>query len=391
MPYVTLPIIPVYQQITLMDILCGEVAIRDTPIVLNETNTKTRYVDVLQPRFLQQFNLQRMAFSLKRFNTKHRELFEADRASLYHSFFIPKRTGGVRRIDAPCPDLMTALRELKTIFEREFSPSTHRATLYHTSAFAYIPGRSVVDALKRHQGNKSNWFLKLDFSNFFGSTTREFTMAMLKRIFPFNMMFTDCERMTNLEKAIDLCFLSGGLPQGTPISPMLTNLVMLPVDYEISRALRALEAPTKENPSGNSFVYTRYADDILISAKRGFNFREVQDALRKTLAQFQAPYRFKEEKTRYGSRAGQNWNLGLMINKDNEITVGHKRKRRLRAAIDSYMTGKEPWDYHDVKVLAGQINYYNMVEPKYIEEIMSYYGQKYGESVMERIKRDLSA
>lgn len=390
MPYVTLPIMPVFQQLTLDQILYGEVPIRETPIFWNETNTRTKYVKTLKRRFTSQFDFYRMASLLHQFNQKHRRLFEAERSDLYTTFLLPKKSGGTRRIDAPNDDLMTALRELKNIFEKEFSPSKHRPSLYHTTAFAYVKGRCHKDSLVRHQKNKSHWYLKLDFTNFFGSTTKAFVMNMLKRIFPFSEMFSRASWERELDQAIDLCFLNGGLPQGTPISPMLTNLIMLPIDYEICRGLRRMEQPTETRPDGNSFVYTRYADDITISGKRSFQFREVQDMIRTVLDHFEAPYVWKEEKTHYGSRAGNNWNLGLMINKDNQITIGWERKRRLRAVIDDYMTRHEKWSVHDVQVLAGQINYYTSVEPEYIDGVMRYYSEKYGSSVMRRIKLDLA-
>ena len=384
MPYITLPMSPRVQQLTFDMILAGEVRICNVPVEWNETNTRTRFANRLDDKFLQQFNFYEMKEKLQGFNRKHETLFQADRQSLYDSFFIPKKSGGRRRIDAPCPELMTALRELKDIFERELSPSRNRPCHYHTTASAYIRGRSVVDALKRHQRNKSFWFLKLDFSDFFGSTTEAFVLSQMRQIFPFDMLMEIPSARQELERAVSLCFLHGRLPQGTPISPMLTNLVMLPIDYELNRKLRRFGEENR-----NRFVYTRYADDILISARRDFRVSSVKDPLRETLRQFNAPYRCKEEKTRYGSRAGRNWNLGLMLNKDNQITVGWQKKKRLRAVIDDYMLRHETWDLHDVQVLAGQINYFTMVEPEYMEGIMAYYAGKYGESPMTRIRRDL--
>ena len=390
MPYITLPIMPAYPQITLLDILSGDVPVARAPVAFDDTSTRTHYTEYLKPRFREQYDFFNMANLLMLFNKNHSGLFEKDRESLYNTWLIPKKTGGVRRIDEPHPELMVALRELKTIFETEFSPSKNRFSLYHTSAFAYVPGRCHKDTLVKHQGNKSWWFLGLDFSNFFGSTTKEFTLRMLKQIFPFSEMFKYTTHRKELEKAIDLCFLNGGLPQGTPISPMLTNIVMLPIDYEICRELRKMESPTAENPSGNSFVYTRYADDITISAKRSFQYRKVQEIITNVLKKFEAPYVFKEEKTSYGSRAGRNWQLGLMLNKDNKITIGSERKHRFRATIDNYITNHDKWTLHDVQVLAGNISYYMSVEPDYMNGSLSYYSEKYGVNIMGLIKRDLA-
>ena len=67
--------------------------------------------------------------------------------------------------------------------------------------------------------------------------------------------------------------------------------------------------------TGNHYVYTRYADDILISSKSNFNWQELVNTLKGVL---QPQFTIKDEKTRYGSTAGRNWNLGLMVNKDNQ-------------------------------------------------------------------------
>ena len=184
---------------------------------------------------------------LRDFNNTHAPLFEVERKSLYNSFKIPKQSGGLRPIDAPTKPLMEALRQLKAILEIQFR------ALYHTSAFAYVRGRCTVDSLKRHQQRESRWFVKLDFTNFFGSTTLDFVMSQLSMIFPFSEVMKSDEGKAQLTRAMSLCFLNGGLPQGTPISPLLTNLIMIPIDHQISNTLR--------DYNKQQFVYTRYADD----------------------------------------------------------------------------------------------------------------------------------
>ena len=139
---------------------------------------------------------------------------------------------GYRRIDAPKYELSYALRQLKDIFEEKYN------MLYHTSAFAYVKGRSTLDAVKRHQKNESKWFAKYDLSNFFGNTTVEFVVKMFSMIFPFSEIVKTDEGKNALETAISLCMLNGGLPQGTPISPMITNIMMIPVDFVLTKTLR---------------------------------------------------------------------------------------------------------------------------------------------------------
>ena len=161
---------------------------------------------------------------------------------------------------------------------------------------------------------------------------------------------------------------------------------MIAIDHKISNTLR--------NFDSRRFVYTRYADDLLISCKIDFNKDSVQKFISDTLAEFNAPFSIKHEKTRYGSSAGRNWNLGLMLNKNNEITIGHKRKKEFKAMLDNYMRARKSentWSRHDIQVLGGLISYYRMVEKDYIDYLLRQYSEKHGADVEQCIKADLSA
>lgn len=378
MPYITLMQSPMYRQISLDDILSGQVDVRKM-VTYNDTNTRTIFVKTVKQDFLQQFDIGTMINSLVRFNRVHDNLFRRKRADLYDTFYIPKKSGGVRRIDAPMPELKAALRELKALMETEMF------ALYHTSAFGYVKGRSTVSSIKRHQANQSRWFLKLDFSNFFGNTTLEFLMKTISNIFPFSEICKDKTGRVALQKALSLAFLNDGLPQGTPISPMITNLMMIPIDHRLYNALRDFD--------DHNFVYTRYADDLLISCRYNFEYHKVVKLVQDTLAQFSAPFSLKDEKTRYGSSAGSNWNLGVMLNKDNEITIGHKNKARFRAMINNYILDRRSgklWELHDLQVLMGLHQYYRMVEPTYIDSVIQFNNDKYRVDVLEMIKRDMA-
>lgn len=377
--YYTVPQSPIYHQISLEDLLAGNVANAGL-VRTNATNTRTTYQKYYDEKKFDDEKVCSLIYSLESFIRRHESLYEvSDRKELYHSFKIPKHSGGLRQIDAPLPPLKNALYELKDILENEFG------ALYHTSAFAYVKGRDTIASVKRHQANNSNWFLKTDLTDFFGSTTKEFVMAMLEQIFPFNLVCGWERGRKALDKAIDLGFLNGGLPQGTPLSPMLTNLIMIPIDYKLSNALH--------NYNGQQFIYTRYADDMLISSYKSFMFTEIVKLINDTLASFNAPYRIKDKKTRYGSRNGSNWNLGVMLNKDNEITIGHQKKKVFRAMLTNYALdrkNKTLWALEDVQHLQGLIAYYKMVEPEYVEAIINSINERRGVDIKSLIKRDLA-
>ena len=83
-----------------------------------------------------------------------------------------------------------------------------------------------------------------------------------------------------------------------------------------------------------------------------------------------------------------------MLNKDNEITIGHKKKKRFKAMLDGYIKAKRDgtgWDLYEVQVLSGLISYYRMIEKDYIDYVLGNYSSKHSFGIEESIKADLSA
>lgn len=379
MIYFTFPFTVRYPQMTLDDLLALDLTrFHDVHPIGKAGDTRTFVQDTVPPRLISYPKRAARVHALAAFVAKYESLYEVPRRDLYHSFSIPKRSGGCRPIDAPKEPLMLALRELKGIFETEFGAS------HHTSAFAYAKGRSAVSAVQRHQQNDSRWFLKLDCSNFFGTTTKEFTLRMLSLIWPFSDLMKDRTAKPILEKALDLAFLNDVLPQGTPLSPLLTNLVMIPFDQALTNTLRDFD--------GHHFIYTRYADDLTISCRYDFQWSAVSRLVEDTFRKFDAPYRLNYEKTHYGSCAGRNWILGVMYNKDRKITLGKKRKDALRASICDYVRKRDtesPWGYGELKSLDGTLSYFHSVEPEYTEQLLSHYHEKLGVDILPALRSDI--
>ena len=377
MVYITVMQSPIYHQMTLEEFLFQNFQAQ-TILNTNVSNTRTYAYETVSEHFTSRIDTDALIRKLVRFNEQTEALRAQERSTLYETFHIPKKSGGLRRIDAPKPELMNALRNLKTIFEEDFH------ALYHTSAFAYVKNRCTVDAVKRHQKNNSKWFGKLDLHDFFGSTTLDYVIKMFSMVFPFSEIVKFPNGEAELRKALDLAFLNGGLPQGTPISPLITNVMMIPVDYKLANAFRDFDK--------QRFIYTRYADDFIISSKVDFDVHRVEKLVVDTLHEFGAPFTINESKTRYGSSAGRNWNLGVMLNKDNEITVGHKKKRQFQSMLYNYITDKRKgisWPREDIQTMQGLHSYYRMVEPETIDAIVKHTNEKMETDVLRLIKDDL--
>ena len=368
--YITVNREPRVYQLTFEDIMYG---LDESKLALQKDtrDTTTWKVDAINRRLIEKTDFNAMQAALRGFVERYQDLIAVeDKSTLYRSFKIPKRSGGLRQIDAPNDELKRALYDLKMIFEKKFYMS------YHTAAFAYVHGRSTIDSVKRHQQNKSRWFLKTDMRHFFPSTSPEFLMKMLCMTFPFcAFVQDDWGNRERLEKALSLCFLNGGLPQGTPTSPMLTNALMIPIDHAISKMCHEYQP---------HLCYTRYADDILISSEYSFKWTDVQNKLIAILNSFEAPFSLHPDKTRYGSSAGRNWNLGVMLNAENKITIGHEKKKVFKAMVFQFMTDDAKgvaWGREDVQHFLGLISYYRMVEKESIDAILATYSAKFNKDV----------
>lgn len=272
----------------------------------------------------------------------------------YSTFFIPKKTGGLRTISAPNDELKSVLQIIQTTFEKVLKLKPHNC------AHAYVSGRNCLTDLKQHQQHKSRWFLKLDIKNFFPSCTKEYVLETLKDIYPLCFI-----KLEDLETILEVCFKDGVLPQGAPTSPLLSNLVMIPVDYNIDFFCKKAK-----------LAYTRYADDILISSK--YKAQCPKEVIKFIDSMFEkTPFKLKKEKTRYGSSSGRNWNLGLMLNKDNNITIGAVKKKYYKAMLYNLFTTHETWTKEDAYKLNGITSYYKSIEPKYIKDLIEKFETKY--------------
>jgi len=153
----------------------------------------------------------------------------------YQRFSIPKRHGGVRRIEAPGDQLKALQRK---VLWRLLEPLALRPCVT-----GFVRGRSIVDNARPHVGQ--GVVINLDLADFFGNITVEQVQAV------FTAHGWDQEAAAILAR---LCTSDGRLPQGAPTSPALSNLVCRRLDARLG----ALAARAQGQ-------YTRYADDLTFS------------------------------------------------------------------------------------------------------------------------------
>lgn len=357
------------QRIATTGVQLNMLAEENQHVTFNDDRTFTRTI-YTSGKSLMPYEKAHTLNQLRAFNRRYNAMMKLERSQLYRHYSIPKRSGGFRPIDDPCDELRVALTELKDILSQYIIP-------YHACAAAYIEGRSTITAVKRLMSIRPNNILHLDLHSFFPSTTLDFVINQMKKVYPFAVWMPD-EIFTNeLRKALSLAFLNNGLPQGTNISPFISNLMMVGFDHEMNRYARA-----------NDCVYTRYADDIYFSCYSEIDVNEIKRNVRNWISTNNASFTLNEEKTKLLRVGGPVYILGISIGADKKMSVGSDNKRFMKAAINNFCAAiKNGVEYNkeEAMELQGLLSYYKCIEEQYFCDLVRKYEQKYRISFKDSI------
>jgi retron-type reverse transcriptase len=284
-----------------------------------------------------------LAFNRKTANISH-----------YIRFKIPKKTGGERLISAPMPRLKRLQQWiLKQILEK---------LPIHPNAHGFCLNRSIVSNAQPHVG--SEIVINFDLKDFFPSISYRRVKGLFKSFgyselaaTIFALLSTEADReKVELDGVIyHVALEERYLPQGSPASPALTNLLCRCLDRRLT---------TMAEKQG--FVYTRYADDLTFSSSQ--DNPRVCNLLRgtETIVQ-QEGLMINQEKTRILRRGRQQEVTGIVVN--DKLSVDRKTLKKFRALL--YQIEKEglegkTWGKSSdiVASIKGFANFVAMVSPE---------------------------
>lgn len=228
----------------------------------------------------------------------------------YHTFTIPKRNGGTRTITAPNPET----KHLQRLILRRVLG----ALKAHPAAHGFERGRSTVTNAVRH--TQAFMVVKMDIRNYFQSTSAERIEEY------FGAIGWDKPAAALLTR---LTTHKGGLPQGAPTSPRLSNLVNWRLDMSLTGLAEKARA-----------TYTRYADDMTFSLQS--DDRQalfcITDITRDVLYDF--GYQVHWRKTLHLRRYHQRQTVtGIVVN--DGLSVPREVRRRLRAIEHRLSRGEQ--------------------------------------------------
>ncbi|MBS9770722.1 MAG: RNA-directed DNA polymerase [Trichodesmium erythraeum GBRTRLIN201] len=262
----------------------------------------------------------------------------------YRKYSILKKNGSKRFLSEPLP----SLKEIQ-IFILTNILSSIKVSRY---AKAYVSGRTLIDHLKFHKGQKC--VLTLDIENFFSSISTE----SIEKIF-LEIGYTDI--VSNL--LARLCTLENSLPQGAPTSPYLSNLYLKGFDQELAKIVR---------PMGIN--YTRYADDMAFSGDT-IDKEAIIEHVSRMLSGLGLV--LNPDKTLLMVKPSRQVISGIVVNE--KIQVPRKIRRSIRQSV--YYIRKFGFESHKQKTkiykrnydkhLLGLINYILFINPK-DQEFQSY-------------------
>ncbi|MBX9923909.1 MAG: group II intron reverse transcriptase/maturase [Rhabdochlamydiaceae bacterium] len=270
---------------------------------------------------------------------------------------IPKPGGGIRKLGIPAVVdrlLQQALHQiLSPIFEIGFSESS----------YGFRPGRSAHQAVqkaKEYIANGKRWVVDMDLEKFFDRVNHDILMSRIAR------KVKDKRILLLIRRYLQAGIMIGGVettreegtPQGGPLSPLLSNIMLDDLDKELERR-------------GHSFC--RYADDCNIYVKSEAAGKRVMTSL-KELLERRLKLKVNDEK----SAVARPWNrkfLGysVTVEKKTKLKVSPKAVERLKDKLKKkFSEGKGRNLAKFIKelrpILMGWSNYFKLAETKQIFE-----------------------
>lgn len=158
----------------------------------------------------------------------------------YKIFEIKKRSGGIRKIAAPC----TGLKGI----QRQLADKLQDVYMVKRSIHGFVRDRTILTNAEMH--TRKRFVFKIDLKDFFPSIHFGRVMGLfLSSPYSFNR---------NIAILIaKIACLDGVLPQGSPCSPVISNMICAYLDKQVSELAKSCGC-----------YYTRYADDMTFSTNK---------------------------------------------------------------------------------------------------------------------------
>lgn len=293
----------------------------------------------------------------------------------YHLFEIDKKSGGKRRIAAPDDNLKNLQSKLSVLLmdcldeinkakypksqltapkknllnKNDYIAETLKVKISNTPikqpslSHGFTRQRSILTNAMMHVGQKN--ILNIDLEDFFDA----FNFGRVRGFFIKNNDFDLSPSIATVIAQI-ACY-KNTLPQGSPCSPVITNLITHHLDIQLAALANKYKC-----------TYTRYADDITFSTRLSLFPEEI---MREKLDDYvpgkklkqaikRAGFKINDKKTRIQYKNSRQDVTGLIVNK--KISVKKEYWRTARAKCNSLFKTGSFTSLRNGKIIKGNIN-----------------------------------
>ncbi len=310
-------------------------------------------------------------------------LYNLKPATQYYQFAIPKRNGGKRVINAPsdrlkylqsrlsvllldCIDEINASKFPKSEINHPKAPNAKRLKVKISNAaikqqpslsHGFVRHHSIITNAMMHLNQKN--VLNIDLNNFFDS----FNFGRVRGFFIKNRNFKLHPGIATVIAQI-ACY-DNKLPQGSPCSPVITNLITHSLDIRLASLAKK-----------HSCTYSRYADDITFSTRKSVLPSQIMrqkdkgeyiagKKLRSEISR--AGFAINDKKTRIQYKDSRQDVTGLFVNKKPNVKKEYWRtvKSQCHSLFRTgtfYKKTAEGEIEGNINELEGQLNFIDQVD-----------------------------
>lgn len=267
---------------------------------------------------------------------------------------IPKDNGKKRQLGIPSVVdrvIQQAISQVLTlIHDRTFS----------NSSFGFRPKRSCHHALRKVQEHVNDGYkhaIDLDLEKFFDTVNHSKLIEILSRTIKDNRLLSLIHKYLNAGVVIYNKFEEStlGVPQGGPLSPLLSNIMLNELDKELENR-------------GHRFV--RYADDCMILCKSKRAAQRTKESIIKFIED-KLFLKVNKEKTKVGYIKGLKFLGYSFYTKEGicKLCLHPKSKDKLKSRLKEITSRSKGFGYEKCKAnlkeyIQGWIGYYKLAEMK---------------------------
>jgi RNA-directed DNA polymerase len=287
-----------------------------------------------------------------------------------HYEMIFSKTGSGRRIFKPKP-MLKVFHTFLNLFVFERLPLNERVV------FSYRKGYSAINAVEVH--SKSKYFYQTDIKAFFDSINSSLVRSTILAGLG-SCAVSDFD--SYVDRVINIVCVDDCLPVGFPSSAPLSNAVLYKFDNSLEEYCLA-----------KGLIYTRYADDIILSGSSREALIGATEEIQRRLSECASEkLELNLGKTKQYQVGGKVKILGMMILPNGRVTPDSKRKNDLEVWLHYYQNDKKKFEnmvkgadeQERLDKVGGLLNYMNSVDPAYVNKLRRKFGAATVDLILHR-------